>query len=80
MGLGVLAVLVAGLVFERFFWAAPAPEEVCSNVARILGEEVFEDCLRSAWPPPRGRLRWVRVMKCRKEAGDRGELRGCEAL
>jgi hypothetical protein len=79
-GLGAVATAIAAVVFERAFWAAPRADEVCANVARLVGEEVYEECLRSAWPPPRGRLRWVRVMKCRRDATSRAALRACEAL
>jgi hypothetical protein len=78
--LGCVAVMVAAVAFHRLFWRAPAAEEVCANVARVLDASVYDECLRSAWPPPRGRLRWVRVMKCRRDANSRGELRACEAL
>jgi hypothetical protein len=77
LGLGCVAVVVAGIAFHKLYWEAPAAEEVCANVARVLDESVYDECLRSAWPPPRGRLRWVQVMKCRREARSRGELRAC---
>ena len=58
-----LSLLASASLFYWALWRAPEPTEVCANVRRLLrsSDEFEAACLRSSWPPPRGRVPCRRV-------------------
>ncbi len=81
----VLTIVLAACIFYVGWLKAPAPEEVCDNVAAVTKKETGHDfgakdreaCIQSVQPPEYGRIPYARQMKCLRDAKTSAELDAC---
>ncbi len=80
------AIGLAVFVFWFGWLRAPAAEDVCDNVAKILKKEagsemppeLRKECIAEYSKAPEfGRVPWVKQLKCVRDAGSMSELEGC---
>lgn len=85
--LGVIVVLLAaaGLVFWLGWLKPPAAQDVCDNVAKVMEKEGaklddagMKACVdRYSKRPEFGLMPWTKKLKCIRDAGSGAELEKC---
>jgi hypothetical protein len=80
------AIALAVVIFWVGWLRAPAAEDVCANVGKILEKETghamsndfHADCIKRAQPPEFGQVPWVAQMKCMRDAQTPADLKACD--
>jgi hypothetical protein len=81
------AIAIAVIVFWLGWLKAPAAEDVCDNVAKVLEkeagakmpEELRKECIAQySREPEFGKVPWVKRLKCIRDAESSKEMEQCE--
>lgn len=87
LGYIVGAIGLAIFVFWFGWLRAPAAEDVCENVAKLMkkesgaemGADFMKECIAVYGKEPEfGRVPWVKQLKCIRDAESMAELEKCE--
>lgn len=85
LGIIVVLIVVAGIVFWVGWLKPPAAEDVCGNIAKVmekegakLGDADMKECVeRYSRKPEFGLMPWTKKLKCLRDAGSAAELDKC---